>query len=326
MKITIRHLAVRALAAAGVLLAVSGAAAQAWPTRPVTLIVAYPSGGDTDLMARIYGEKLTALLKQPVVIDNRPGASGTLGANLVAKAPTDGYTLLFAPSTFAIAPLVLKNGVPMDVNKDFTPILQVGSSSLLLVASRQANIKDVKTLVAAAGRDASISYGSSGTGSPMHIVAEMFNKSAGIKLQHIPYKGTTPALADLLGGHIAAAYVTPGSAAPYLSTGKLVPLAVTGQGRSSLMPQVPSLVELGYKDVDVTAWWGFFGPRGLRPEVAHRLNEAMQEVIQSPDVRAKLAALGAEPDLHDGAYLGRTVAADHERFGRVVREFGIHSD
>ena len=326
MKNTLTRRAAALGLALGAGLCCMGAQAQAWPAKSITFIVAYPAGGDTDVMARVYGEKLSTLLKQPVVVDNRPGASGTLGAGLVAKAPADGYTLLFAPSTFAIAPLVLKGGVPMDVVKDFTPVVQVGGSPLLLLASPQSGIKDVKTLVSRAKGGQSISYGSPGSGSPMHIVAEMFNSAAGIKLQHVPYKGTAPSLADALGGHIPTVYSTPGAVAPYLAERKLVPLAVTGQGRSFMLPDVPSLIELGYKDVDVTAWWGFFGPKGLPPEVVKTLNTAMADVMKMPDVKAKLASMGVAPDLADGAALGRTVAADYARFGRVVKEFGIQAD
>lgn len=321
-----RRIALGSLAAGAALLAATGAGAQAWPAKPVTLIVAYPAGGDTDAMARTYAEKLGILLGQPVVVDNRAGASGTLGAGLVAKAPADGYTLLFAPSTFAIAPLVLKGGVPIDVNKDFTPIAQVGASPLLLVASTQSGIQDVKGLVAQLKGGKDVPYASSGSGSPMHIVAEMFNKAAGVRMTHVPYKGIAPGLADLLGGHVPTLYATPGAVASYLGEKKVVPLAVTGAQRAPLLPQVPSLVELGYKDVDVTAWWGFFGPRGLPPQVVSRLNDAMREVIRQPDVVAKLDIMAVSPTLADGATLGRTVATDYERFGRIVREFGIQAD
>lgn len=314
--------------ALGAGLAATGMAqAQApWPSKPITIVVAYPAGGDTDAMARIYAEKLGQRLGQAVVVDNRPGATGTLGASHVAKSATDGYTLLFAPSTFAIAPLVLKSGVPMDVNKDFTPITQVGASPLLLVASTQSGLKDVQSLVKQVKGGKDIAYGSSGSGSPMHIVGEMFNKAAGIKMTHVPYKGIAPGLADLLGGHLPTVYATPGAAAGYLAEKKVVPLAVTGQGRSAILPNVPSLVELGYKDVDVSAWWGLFGPKGLPQDVTQKLHGAMLEVIKLPDVVAKLGTMAVTPDIADGAALGRTVANDHARFGKVIKEFGIQAD
>ncbi|WP_225782960.1 tripartite tricarboxylate transporter substrate binding protein [Xenophilus sp. Marseille-Q4582] len=310
----------------GLLAAGTAQAQAAWPAKTITLVVAYPAGGDTDAMARTYAEKLGQRLGQAVVVDNRPGATGTLGAGYVAKAPADGYTLLFAPSTFAIAPLVLKGGVPMDVNKDFTPITQVGASPLLLLASTQSGLKDVKSLVAQVKGGKDIAYGSSGSGSPMHIVGEMFNKAAGIKMTHVPYKGIAPGLADLLGGHLPTVYATPGAAAGYLADKKVVPLAVTGQGRSPILPEVPSLVELGYKDVDVTAWWGLFGPKGVPAEVVKKIEATMQEVIKMPDVVAKLNTMAVTPEIADGAALGRTVANDHARFGKVIKEFGIQAD
>ena len=326
-RLTRRRATTALLMGAGLLAATVGAQAQqGWPARTITIVVAYPAGGDTDAMARIYAEKLGTLLKQPVVVDNRPGATGTLGASHVAKAPADGYTLLFAPSTFAIAPLVLKGGVPMDVVKDFTPVTQVGASPLLLVASTQSGLKDVKALVAQAKGGKEVAYGSSGAGSPMHIVGEMFNKAAGIKMTHVPYKGIAPGLADLLGGHLQTVYATPGAAAAYLADKKIVPLAVTGPGRSPILPEVPSLVELGYKDVDVTAWWGLFGPKGLPADVVQKLEGAMREVIKMPDVVARLGTMAVTPEIADGATLGRTVAGDHARFGKVIQEFGIRAD
>lgn len=312
--------------ALGAALAAGHAQAQPWPARPITLIVAYPAGGDSDVLARTYAEKLGQRLGQPVVVDNRPGASGTLGASLVAKAHPDGYTLLFAPSTFAIAALVLKGGAPVDVLKDFTPIAQVGSTPLLLLASPQSGIRDVPQLVARLQAGERLPYASPGAGSPMHIVAEMFNRAAGVRMMHVPYKGVAPGLADLMGGHVPTLYATPGAVTGYLAEKKVVPLAVTGSARSPLMPQVPSLVELGYKDVEVTAWWGLLGPRGLPPEVTRKLEAAMREVIADPAVAAKLATMAVTPDIADGATLGRTVAADHERFGRVVKALGIQAD
>jgi len=301
-------------------------AAQAWPAKPITLIVAYPAGGDSDVLARVYAEKLSTRLGQPVIVDNKPGASGTLGASFVAKAHADGYTLLFAPSTFAIAPLVLKGGVPMDVVKDFTPVVQTGSTPLLLLASPQSGIKDVKGLVAQIKGGKDIAYGSPGAGSPMQIVAEMFNKAAGVTMAHVPYKGTAPALTDALGGHIPVVYTTPGAAAPYLAGNKLTPLAVTDRTRSPLLPNVPTLVELGYKDVDVVAWWGVFGPKGLPADVVAKLNTSLNDILKMPDVVSKMATMGAVPSGGDAARLGNAVSGDFARYGKIVKEFGIQAD
>lgn len=300
--------------------------AQAYPARQITLVVSYPAGGDTDALARMYAEKLTARLGQPVVIDNRPGASGTVGNAYVSKAPADGYTLLFTPSTFPIAPLVLKSGVQMDVIKDFTPIILTGSTPLLLVASPSIGVKDLKSMVEQlkAGKD--FSYASPGSGSPMHIAAEMFNKSAGVKMAHVPYRGVAPAINDALGGHVATAYVTPGAVAAHLTTGKLVPLAVTERRRSPHLPNVPTMAELGYNEVDVSAWWGVLGPKGLPAEIVKTINTHFNEVLRMPDVVARMATLGAVPIGGESTKLATEISTDYARFGKIVKEFGIQAD
>ena len=326
MKITRRRTLALGLSLAATTLATGPIWAQAWPSKPITLIVAYPAGGDSDVLARLYAEKLSLKLGQPVVVDNKPGASGTLGASMVSKAPADGYTLLFAPSTFAIAPLVLKGGVQMDVVKDFTPIIQTGSTPLLLVASPQSGIKDLKGLVEQIKGGKELAYGSPGSGSPMQIAAEMFNKAAGVKMTHVPYRGVAPALTDALGGHLATVYATPGAVAGYLPSGKLIPLAVTERTRSPMLPNVPTMMELGYKDVDIGAWWGVFGPKGLPADVVKKLNTDINEMLKMPDVIAKMATMGALPVGGDSAKLGTAVASDNARYGKVIKEFGIQAE
>ena len=243
-----------------------GAWAQAWPTKPVTLVVSYPAGGDTDAIARVYAEKLSARLGQPVLVDNRPGASGTIGNAAVAKAAPDGYTLLFTPSTFPIAQHVLKlaPSTAHDVVKDFTPILKTGNIPLLLVTAPATGIKDMKQAIADAKGGKAMTFGSPGAGSPMHIAAEMLNKAASIKMTHVPYRGVAPVVNDALGGHVAIGWITPGAVGQHVAAGKLIPLAVAEKQRSKLMPNVPTLVELGYKEVTSVPGWGCSGPRACR--------------------------------------------------------------
>jgi tripartite-type tricarboxylate transporter receptor subunit TctC len=301
--------------------------AQAYPSKPVTLVVAYPAGGDTDALARLFAEKLSARIGQPVVVDNRPGASGVIGSSYVAKAPADGYTLLLAPSTFSIAQLVLKTGgaSSYDVLNGFTPIIETGTLPLFLVASSGAGVKTFKeALVAAKGQP--LAYASPGSGSPMHILGEMVNKSAGVSIRHVPYRGVAPAVNDVLGGHVPLTYVTLGPVAPYLPNGKMVPLAVADRQRSPLAPTVPTLQELGYKDVEVTAWHGLFGPKGMPADLVQTLNGHFNEILKMPDVVAKMAIFGALPLGGTPETLAKTNAADYERFGKVIKELGIQAD
>lgn len=329
-----RRLFTTALSAAAVAVAVAAAfpgtaQAQAWPTaKPITIVVAYPAGGDSDAMARLYAEKLSARLGQQVVVDNRPGASGTIGSASVAKAPADGYTLLFAPSTFAIAQLTLKVGpnAAHDVNKDFTPIVHTGNVPLLAVTSPASGFKDARGAVAAAKGGKALTYGSPGAGSPMHIAAELWNQDAGMKITHVPYRGSAPVVTDVLGGHIAVGWVTPAVVTQHVAAGRMIPLAVSGSTRSKRFPDVPTLQELGFRNVDVTAWMALLGPKGLPADVTARLNREMNEVLKMPDVMARMNDLGIEPVGGEPAALARLIASDEQRFGKVIKEFGITAE
>ena len=301
--------------------------AQGYPSKPITIIVAYPAGGDTDALARLFGEKLSTRIGQPVVIDNRPGASGIIGSNMVAKAPADGYTLLLAPSTFSIAQLVLKTSGSgsYDVLNGFTPIIQTGTLPLALVASSASGLKSFKD-VQAASKSQELSYASPGSGSPMHILGEMVNKAAGVNLRHVPYKGVAPALNDVMGGHVPLTYITLGPVIPYLSTGKMVVVAIADRQRSPLAPNVPTFQELGIKDVEVTAWHGLFGPKGMPPEIVKTLNGHFNEILKMPDVISRMATFGSLPLGGAPETLAKTNASDFQRFGRIVKELGIQAD
>jgi tripartite-type tricarboxylate transporter receptor subunit TctC len=309
-------------------LSTNAAWSQAWPTKPVTIVVSYPAGGDTDAVARIYAEKLTERLGQRVIIDNRPGASGTIGNSLVAKSAPDGYTLLFTPSTFPIAQHVLKlsPSTAHDVVNDFTPIVKTGNIPLLIVAGTESGVKDMKQVIADAKGGKALTYGTPGSGSPMQIAGEMLNKAAGVKIAHVPYKGVAPVVNDALGGHVTIGWVTPGAVGGHVAAGKLLPLAVAERSRTKLMPNVPTLIELGYKDLDVSAWMGLLGPKGLPADVVAKLNSNMNEILKMPDVVAKMANLGIEPIGGDPSALARQIASDNDRFGKLVKEFNISAE
>jgi len=316
------------LVAAGTAVLFSGMVhSQAYPARPLRLIVPSAPGGSPDINARELAAELSKQMGQLVVVENRPGASGTIGTEAVAKAPADGYTLLLAPSTFSIAQLVLKtNGsASYDVLNGFTPIVQAGTLPLALVASSATGFKNFKEAMAAA-KTQQLSYASPGSGSPMHILGELVNKSAGVNIRHVPYKGVAPAVNDVLGGHVPLTYITLGPVAPYLPNGKMVALAIADSKRSPLAPNVPTLQELGYAGVDVTAWHGLFGPKGLPADVVKTLNGHMNEILKMPDVISRMATLGALPLGGAPEVLAKTNAADFERFGKLIKDLNIQAD
>ncbi|MGN8078357.1 Bug family tripartite tricarboxylate transporter substrate binding protein [Variovorax sp. 22077] len=327
MKPTRRHAIAAAISMAAACASGLAWAADGYPAKQITLVVAYPAGGDTDALARLFAEKLSARVGQTVLVDNRPGASGIIGSAYVSKAAPDGYTLLLAPSTFSIAQLVLKtNGSGYDVLNGFTPIVQTGSQPLFLVAGGNSGLSTLKDAVAAAKGGKSLSYASPGSGSPMHILGEMFARASGVSLAHVPYKGVAPAINDVLGGHVPVTFVTLGPVAPYLAGGKLRPLAVASAQRSPLAPNVPTLAEQGYKDVEVTAWNGLWGPRNLPPEIVKTLNGHFNEILKMPEIVSRMAVLGTTPVGGDADVLGKTNAADYARFGKVIKELGIQAD
>ena len=324
-----RRLAILAAAAVAATLSTGTASAQAaYPNKPITLVVSYPAGGDTDALGRLFAEKLSAKLGQQVVVDNKPGASGTIGNSFVAKAPADGYTLLMTPNTLPIAPLVLKagTGAGYDVINDYTSIILVGTQSLFLVVNTASGITSVKDLVAGAKSGKIKTYASPGSGSPMHILGELFNSAAGIKIQQVPYRGTAPAMVDLVGGHVPFMYTTLGPVTQHLATGKLAVIGVADAVRSPLMPNVPTLQESGYKGADVGAWQAIMGPKGMPPEVTKTLNTAMNDILKMPDVLARMRTIATIPVGGDGAVLAKINADDHYRYTKVVKEFGIQAD
>ena len=326
-----RHLfvVIASLAALGACFTTGQAVAQgAYPNKPITIVVSYPPGGDTDALARLYADKLSTKLGQPVVVDNKPGASGTIGNAYVAKAPADGYTLLFTPNTISIATLVLKSGsgAAYDVLNDFTPIIQAGSQSLFLVVNKDTGITSVKQLVEAAKAGKVKGYASPGSGSPMHILGETFNKAAAVKIAQVPYRGSGPAVVDLVGGHVPMFWTTLGPVLPHITSGKLVNLAVADPKRSPLQPNVPTLAEAGVADVNVGAWQGLMGPKGLPADVVRTLNLNMNDILKMPDVQTKMITLALVPVGGEPATLGKLNAFDHERYAKVIKEFGIQAE
>ena len=324
-----RSLVLSAVAAAVVIaLPVGSALAQAYPSKQINLIVSFPPGGDTDALARVFAEKLSARVGQQVIVENKTGASGTIGNSFVAKANPDGHTLLFTPNTMATAPLVLKpgTGATYDPLTDFTPIILAGTQSLFVVVNTSTGVTNLKDLAAAAKAGKITNYASPGNGSPMHILGEMFNKSASIKLTSVPYRGSGPAIVDLVGGQLPMMYTTLGPVAQHIASGKLANIGVADARRSPLAPNVPTLAEAGFNDSEVGAWQALVGPKGMSADIVRVLNGHMNEIIKMPDVAARMTNLALVPVGGEPAAVARAIASDFNRYGKIIKETGIQAD
>jgi len=319
-----------ALAALGLFgaLVAGPAGAQAWPSKPVTITVSFPPGGDTDALARVFAEKLTARVGTQFIVENRTGASGTIGNAHVARSTPDGHSILFTPNTITTATMVLKpgTGATYDVLNDFTPIIMAGTQSLFVVATTASGVTNVAGLVAQAKAGKLPTYASPGSGSPMHILGELFNKSAGVKITQVPYRGSGPAINDLVGGHIHMMYTTLGPVAPHITAGKLRNLAVADPKRSPLAPDVPTLAEAGVRDAEVGAWQGFLAPKGLPAPVVTALNGHLNEILKMPDVQARMTTLALVPLGGEPGVLRDRIATDYARYEKVIKEFGIQAE
>ena len=300
----------------------------AYPNKTISVVVAYPPGGDTDAIARLFADKLSQRLKQSVIVENKPGAGGTVGNALVSRAAADGYTLLFTPNPFTTAPMVMKlsPSASYDVLNGFEPIIKTAVQPLVLVAHPSSGFKNIADMAAAAKGGKAVSYGSPGAGSPMHVVAEWLNRSANIKSTHVPYRGVGPSVVDVVAGHIPTAWVTLGPVTQYFQQGRLIPLAIGDAQRSSLAPQIPTLVEQGHKDVIVGAWNGFFAPKGTPEAIVKLLNEHLNDILKTSEVVDKLATFGALPAGGPPNVLGRTNAQDFEVMGKIIKDLGITAE
>ena len=270
------------------------AAAQAWPTKPVKIVVPFTAGSATDILARTAGQKLQEMWGQPVVIDNRPGAGGTIGENIVAKSPPDGYTLMVHSAAQASNAAIYPN-LPFDTVKDFIDIGALGGQPNVLVVNPASGYRSVAELIAAAkAKPGALNYGSAGTGSGTHHKAEKFRLAAGIDAVHVPYKGTPEALNDTMGGRVTYFFAPVSAALPLVKDGKLVALAVSTAKRSSVLPNVPTIAESGLPGFDYNLWVGMFAPAGTPPDVIDKIAKDLAQAMQAPEVKARLANLGAE--------------------------------
>ena len=314
----------RLVAVLCVLLATGLAAqARAFPDKPVRLVVPFPAGGSTDVVSRLLGQKLSELWRQPVVIDNRPGASTILGTDLVAKAAPDGYTLLVTTASFTILPS-LGRKLPYDPAKDFEPITLINTTPLVLVVNPNVPARSLQELIALAkARPGALNFGSSGSGGSNHLAGELFNAMAGVKMVHVPYKGNAPALNDLVGGHVDVVFNGLTSAMPLIKSGKLRPLAVTSLARADALPEIPTLDELGMKGFQAVGWSGLSAPARTPREVIARINADVVKIIRSPAMLERLKAEGSDPVGNSPEQFAAFLHEETARWSKVIRFAGI---
>jgi tripartite-type tricarboxylate transporter receptor subunit TctC len=311
---------------AGLLLAFAAPAvlAQAYPAKPIRFVVPYAPGGPLDIMARALGQKLTESMGQPVVVDNRPGAGGNIGADIVAKAAPDGYTIVMgAVATHAINP-TLYPSIPYDPVKDFTPVALVAVVPNVLVVNPELPVKSVKDLIELArAKPSSLNFGSGSTGSTGHLAGELFNALAGVKMVHIPYKGGAPAMADLLAGQVQLMFDNLANALPQVKAGKLRAIAVTTSQRSAFAPELPTLAEAGVPGFDLTTWFGVFLPGNAPRDIVTRLNTEIVRALNAPDMKDRLEKMGAEPPpSNTPERFAAFIRMEFDKYARVIKASG----
>jgi tripartite-type tricarboxylate transporter receptor subunit TctC len=294
-----------------------------WPTRPVTVVVAYPAGGANDIVARTVGEAMRPALGQPIVIENRGGAAGAIGATHAARAAPDGYTLLMAAGAHTLAPALQKN-LPYDIDADFRPISRVAASSFMLVTRSNLGAADVPALIAMArAAPGRLTFASSGTGAPPHLAAVLFQEMTGTRLEHVPYAGDTPALTDLAAGHVDLGFMSLSAVKTLVDAGRLRALAVTDPQRNPIYPNIPTVAEGGLPGYEVGTWWGLLAPRGTPDEPVRRMHEAVVQALRQPEVQSRFRELGINPIGSTPEEFGARIRADVARFAQIVQRAGI---
>jgi tripartite-type tricarboxylate transporter receptor subunit TctC len=305
----------------------SGGSAQTYPTKPVRLICPFPPGGTTDVVARIVAQGLSDAWGQQVIVDNRPGAGALIGTEMAAKSPADGYTaLLGSITTHAVNPALHKK-LSFDVINDFAPVTLVVSSPQLLAVHPSVAAKSVKELIALAkAKPGQLNYASAGAGSSPHLTFELFKSMAGVDLNHVPYKGTGPAITELLGGQVQAMITGVVALMPHVKSGKLRALAVTSKARVAALPDVPAMIESGVPNFDVSSWFGVFLPAGTSKAIVTKMNGQIRKIVDTPEVRKRLIDLGADPETNTPEQFAVYVRSEKARWGKVVQDTGARVD
>ena len=313
---------VRMLGAASLVSTCVTGHAQTWPERPVRLVVPFPAGGATDLVARVIAQRVSKDIGQQVIVDNKAGAGGTIGSAEAAKATADGYTLLLTTSsTHAISPHLMSR-LPYDPIRDFTPISHLADAASVLLVTPSLPVKSVAELIAYAKKHpGQLNYASSGNGTIVHLTTEAFKAQAGIFITHVPYKGTALAIPDVIAGNVQVLIDAIPSGMPHVKNGRLRALAVTGDKRSALAPELPTVAEAGLPGFSSVTWFGLYAPRGMKPELVSRVHDAFEKAAHTPEVIESLAKLGVEPSPTGSPdKFAAMVSADSQRWARIIRD------
>jgi tripartite-type tricarboxylate transporter receptor subunit TctC len=300
---------------------------QGYPNKPIRFVVPYPAGGPLDTVARLIGQKITEGTKQPVIVDNKPGAGGNIGADIVAKAAPDGYTILMgAVATHAINP-TLYASIPYDPVKDFIPVTQVAATPNVLVVDPALPVDSVRGLIAyARANPGKLNFGSGSTGSAGHLAGELFKSMAAVEMVHVPYKGAAPAMQDLVAGRIQLMFDNLASSLGQIRAGKVKALAVTTARRTALAPELPTISESGLPGFDISTWFGVFVPAGTPREVVERLHDEVARALAAADVREKMVNLGAEPAASKPDEFAAYIRTEADKYARIIRASGAKAD
>ncbi|WP_395685389.1 Bug family tripartite tricarboxylate transporter substrate binding protein [Caenimonas koreensis] len=310
-----------------VLLAASWSAHAAFPEKPIRIVIGFPAGGPLDQHARLLSERLQAVLGQPVIIDYKAGAGGTVGAQDVMKAAPDGYTLMLANTGVMVINPALYSKLPYQTTRDFTPIARTAMQPLALLVNTSLPVKSLNEFVAyARARPGQVNYGSAGNGGISHLVPEMFKSATGLFLVHIPYRGSAPAFTDLMGGQVQFMAESIPQAANYHKQGKVRALAVTSRERNPALPDIPTVMESGLKDFEVVGFYGFLAPAGLPKDVTAKLSDAFRQVLATPDIRNRMVAQGADPAFLGSEDFGKFLNAEMPRWADAVKKSGARMD
>ena len=303
-------------------LTAAAASAQTYPARPIHLIVPFPPGGVTDIVGRIIAQRLSEGLGQQVVVENRGGGNGSIGAQLAAKAPPDGYTLLMGTATHAINATFMPNA-GFDLERDFAPVSLVASVPLLLAVNPATPVTDVKSLVAhAKANPGKLNFASGSTGSASHLAGEMLKTAAGVEMTHIPYKGGGPAVQDLIAGHVGLMFENMPSILPHVQSGRLRGIATTGPKRSAAIPELPTMIESGFPGFEAGSWYGIFAPAGTPAEIVERIHKEVVKALGNPEMQKQLSAQGAEPIGNSPREFAAFIRAEIAKWAQVIRTSG----
>jgi len=315
---------IRTLGALALAVCAALAHGQSYPVKPVRIVVPFPAGGTTDILAREAAQRLTQSLGQPFVVDNRPGAGGNIGAELVAKAPADGYAFLMGTVGTHAINASLYNKLPYDHVRDFAPVILVAGVPNVLVVNPSVPANNVQELIAyIKANPGKVNFASSGSGTSIHLAGELFKTMSGVTMTHVPYKGSAPALTDVLAGHVPLMFDLVTTAVPNVKQGKLKALAVTGAARSPLLPDVPTVAESGLAGFEVSAWFALFAPAKVPAPILKRLSDDTYDVLRTPEMQARLRELGMDPDTRAADAFSTYVRGEVQKYGAVVKQAGL---